>query len=230
MSRGHHDFAIDIDTPPEVIGSVGELYTETYFEVKPNSHKERNQLQTSPGGADGCFGTHHVVGYYQPGMPSRTATIDAKYPLDPTLDFMRFLWSIEHGLQRMSKRMEADLGITGPQRLVLRVVGQFPGLSAGELADIVQLHPSTITGVLKRLVAGGLLERERDPADSRRARLRLKPRAILYTHTASGTVEKSVRQALKRVGASNVRAARMVLAEVARSLNEGARRDGRQRT
>ena len=44
--------------------------------------------------------------------------------LDPVLDFMRLLWSIEHGLQRLSKRMEAELGITGPQRLVLRVVGQ----------------------------------------------------------------------------------------------------------
>jgi DNA-binding MarR family transcriptional regulator len=153
-------------------------------------------------------------------MPSGDATIDVKYPLDPVLDFMRFLWSIEHGLQRMSKRMEADLGITGPQRLVLRVVGQFPGLSAGELANIVQLHPSTITGVLRRLVAGGLLERERDPTDSRRARLRLKPRAIPYTRSSVGTAEESVRRALHRVGASNVRVARKVLAEVARSLSQ----------
>ena len=56
---------------------------------------------------------------------------DATYPLDPVLDFLRLLWSIEHGLQRMSKRMEGELGITGPQRLVLRIVGRFPGLSAG---------------------------------------------------------------------------------------------------
>jgi MarR family transcriptional regulator, organic hydroperoxide resistance regulator len=153
-------------------------------------------------------------------MPSHRATFDAKYPLDPVLDFMRLLWSIEHGLQRLSKRMEADLGITGPQRLVLRVVGQFPGLSAGELADIVRLHPSTITGILQRLVVSGLLERARDPADSRRARLRLKPRAIPFTRTSAGTVEKSVRKALHRVGASNVRAARKVLAEVARSLSQ----------
>jgi MarR family transcriptional regulator, organic hydroperoxide resistance regulator len=152
-------------------------------------------------------------------VPSSDATSDARYPLDPILDFMRLLWSIEHGLQRMSKRMEGELGITGPQRLVLRVVGRFPGLSAGELANIVRLHPSTITGIVQRLVASGLLERERDPADSRRVRLQLKPRAVVYTGTALGTVEKSVREALNRVGASNVRAARKVLAEVARRLN-----------
>lgn len=153
-------------------------------------------------------------------MPSPDPTSDARYPLGPVLDFMRLLWSIEHGLQKMSKQMESELGITGPQRLVLRVVGQFPGLSAGDLAHIVRLHPSTITGILRRLVAGGLIERKCDPGDSRRARLRLRPRAVAYTRTSSGTVEKAVTQALNRVGASNVRAARRVLAEIARTLNE----------
>ena len=153
-------------------------------------------------------------------MPPRHSTSDTPHPLDPVLDFMRLLWSIEHGLQRMSKRMEGELGITGPQRLVLRVVGQFPGLSAGELAHIVRLHPSTITGILQRLVARGLLERAQDPADTRRARLRLKQRAVAFTKTSRGTVEKAVTQALKHAGASNVRAARIVLTEVAQRLNE----------
>ena len=152
-------------------------------------------------------------------MPPRSSTSNTDHTLDPVLDFMRLLWSIEHGLQRMSKRMEAELGITGPQRLVLRVVGRFPGLSAGELAHIVRLHPSTITGILQRLVARGFLERQRDPEDSRRARLRLKKRARVYTHTSRGTVEMVVTQALKRAGSSNVRAARRVLSEIARQLN-----------
>lgn len=132
---------------------------------------------------------------------------------------MRLLWSVEHGLQRMSKRMESELGITGPQRLVLRVVGRFPDVSAGELAHIVRLHPSTITGILQRLVQRGLIERLRDPVDSRRARLRLKPSAIPYTRTSPGTVEKAVTVALAKAGAANVRAARTVLTAVANGLN-----------
>ena len=153
-------------------------------------------------------------------MAKRRATGEDKFQLDGVLDFMRLLWSIEHGLQRMSKRMETELGITGPQRLVLRVVGQFPDLSAGELAHIVRLHPSTITGILHRLVERGLLERRRDPGDSRRARLRLKPAALSFTRTATGTVEKAVTLALERAGASNVRAARRVLTSVANELNQ----------
>ena len=103
-----------------------------------------------------------------------------------------------------------------------RAAGRRPvsRLSAGELAHIVRLHPSTITGILQRLVARGLLERERDPGDSRRARLRLKPARVVHTRTSPGTVEKVVTQALNRIGASNVRAARRVLAEIAQRLNE----------
>ncbi|HYM25991.1 MAG TPA: MarR family transcriptional regulator [Vicinamibacterales bacterium] len=139
--------------------------------------------------------------------------------LEPTLDFMRLLWSIEHSLQRMSKRMESELGVTGPQRLVLRIVGHFPGLSAGELAHIVRLHPSTITGILQRLASRRLIARERDPADSRRTRLRLAPRGRVYARSSRATVEGVVAAALRRSGARNVKAARTVLAELARRLD-----------
>lgn len=64
---------------------------------------------------------------------------------------MRLLWSIEHGLQRASKRMEAALGVTGPQRLVLRVLDQSPEMTAQGLAQLLHLHPSTVTGILQRL-------------------------------------------------------------------------------
>lgn len=153
-------------------------------------------------------------------MSPRATFSDAAHKLDPILDFMRLLWSIEHGLQRMSKRMEGELGITGPQRLVLRVVGRFPGLAAGELAHIVRLHPSTITGILQRLVARGLVDRQRDPGDSRRVCLRLNASARVYIRSSSGTAEKMVTEALKHVGPSRVRAAREVLAEVARRFED----------
>jgi MarR family transcriptional regulator, organic hydroperoxide resistance regulator len=97
-------------------------------------------------------------------MPATEGGYDP-YHLDDTLDFMRLLWSIEHGLQKRSKRMKAEHGITGPQRLVVRVVSQFPGISAGDLARLVKLHPSTITGILQRLVAARLIRREPHPDD-----------------------------------------------------------------
>jgi DNA-binding MarR family transcriptional regulator len=144
--------------------------------------------------------------------------METDFQLDPVLDFMRLLWEIEHRLQGTSKRMRAQLGITGPQRLVLRIVHRFPAVSAGELALILHLHPSTITGIVQRLVHRGLLERTADPADSRRVRLRLKPAGRAYTRATRGTVERAVSDALVRAGAANVERARKVLAEIARAL------------
>jgi MarR family transcriptional regulator, organic hydroperoxide resistance regulator len=143
---------------------------------------------------------------------------DPAPPLDSTLDFLRLLWGIEHRLQSASKRMEAQLGITGPQRLVLKVIDQYPGISATEVANIVRLHPSTITGILQRLSTKGLLLRARDPIDTRRVRLRALPAAKRFTRRAKGTVEAAVERALNRVPAGSVRAARDVLAAIAGSL------------
>src|SRR5206468_4578402 len=65
-------------------------------------------------------------------------------PLGAVLDFMRLLWAVDHALQSASKRMEATFGVTGPQRLVVRIVGRFPGIAAGRVAQILHVHPSTL--------------------------------------------------------------------------------------
>jgi MarR family transcriptional regulator, organic hydroperoxide resistance regulator len=144
----------------------------------------------------------------------------AKASLDPVLDFMRLLWSIEHRLQATSKRMESRLGITGPQRLVLKIVSRFPGISPGDLSRVVHLHPSTITGVVQRLVNKGLLERDRDPNDTRRVHLRLRPRGRPFTRRAAGTVEAAVAGALRRAPATQIQQARRLLEEIANALDD----------
>jgi MarR family transcriptional regulator, organic hydroperoxide resistance regulator len=85
-------------------------------------------------------------------------TLEPVTPVPDVLRFLELLWAVAHGLERTSKRMTRDLGVTGPQRLVLRVVGLFPGMSAGELAGILHVHASTLTGVLRRLETQGLLD------------------------------------------------------------------------
>lgn len=136
------------------------------------------------------------------------------FTLDSTLDFLRLLWSIENYLQSSSKRMATTLGITGPQRLALRVVSQFPGISPKEVADLLRLHPSTITGVLQRLVDKRLLSREPDATDGRRAHLRVKPAAVKFTRGNKHTVEAAVARALRRMPKASVQQAREVLTAI----------------
>src|ERR1051325_1897772 len=138
----------------------------------------------------------------------------ATRPLDSTLDFMRLLWSVENRLQSTSKRMEMQLGVRSPQRLVLKVVAQSPGISPKDVADVVRLHPSTITGILQRLTAKGLIARTTEPADRRRARLVVRSAARRYTRLSRGTIEFAVARALGRLNPPAVRAARRVLADI----------------
>jgi MarR family transcriptional regulator, organic hydroperoxide resistance regulator len=131
--------------------------------------------------------------------------------LGGVLDFMRVIWALDHGLQRMSKRLEGDLGVTGPQRLVLRIVGRWPGITAGDLARTLHVHPSTLTGVLRRLEARGLVAREPDPSDGRRALLRLSSKGRRVDVSQHGTVEAVVRRVLTKTPRSRAHATREVL-------------------
>ena len=140
--------------------------------------------------------------------------------LTDVLQFMRLLWAVDHGLQAASKRMQRALGVTGPQRLVIRVVGRVPGVSAGEVAAILHLHPSTVTGVLRRLESDGLIVRTPDARDRRRSVLRLTPRGERIDGVQSGTVEAAVRAALRQMSARDQETARAALGKLADALDD----------
>lgn len=138
--------------------------------------------------------------------------------LGDVLEFMRLLWELHHQLAATSKRMEARLGITGPQRLAIRIIGRYPGIPAGGLAEILHLHPSTLTGILRRLERGGFVDRRADPADGRRALLGLTERGRALDGGRAGTIESAVHRALEQIPPRKVAAARDVLTAVVQSL------------
>jgi DNA-binding MarR family transcriptional regulator len=142
----------------------------------------------------------------------------AAAPLGSTLDFMRLLWAMDHGLQRRSKRMEVELGVTGMQRVVIRLIGRFPEVTAGRLAELLHVHPSTLTGVLKRVVERGFVARARDRTDARIAHFKLTAEGGKIDGVQAGTVEAAVRRALGRLDPAHVDAARVVLSALADEL------------
>ena len=147
--------------------------------------------------------------------------------LGDVLEFMRLIWGVSHGLQSTSKQMEAALGITGPQRLVVRIVGRWPGASAGQLADVLQLHPSTLTGVLRRLEDRGVVTRTPDEHDRRQARFRLTAAGRAIDRRHAGTVEAGVRQVLSTMSPAMVETAADVLRALEAALGGGHPRSGR---
>jgi MarR family transcriptional regulator, organic hydroperoxide resistance regulator len=152
------------------------------------------------------------------GHPNAVSSPETPPSLGEALEFMRLVWAVDHGLQSTSKRMESSIGLTGPQRLVVRLVGRFPGIAAGRLAQLLHVHPSTLTGVLKRLEKRGLIERKSDPLDARRALFQLTPAGRPFDVSAPGTVEAAVTRVLSRVSRARILGAQEVLTALAEEL------------
>ncbi len=116
-------------------------------------------------------------------MPSRKLPPDQSLRLDNQLCFA--LYSASLAMTKLYKPLLDGLGLTYPQYLVMLVLWEGDGLMVSELGQRLSLDSGTLTPLLKRLEANGLLTRVRDAADERRVRVhltaagrRLKARAL----------------------------------------------------
>jgi DNA-binding MarR family transcriptional regulator len=150
--------------------------------------------------------------------PRRARLAKDNAPSEDVLSFMRLMWAVDHALQRSSKQMNRSIGLTGPQRLVVRLLGRTPGLSAGQLAAELHLDPSTLTGILQRLEGRRLVSRAKDPSDARRLRLSLTARGEQFDQPTPGTIEAALTRALDGRPSRDVKAARAVMSAIAEEL------------
>lgn len=142
-------------------------------------------------------------------MPASTAHV---------LEFIRLMWSVDHELHQISKRMASQLGLTAPQRLALRFIGRHPRVTPGELAALLHLHPGTVTGIVRHLEAQRLVARERSEEDVRRMHLTLTAEGRRVNRRHTGTVEAAVRRALGGLSGPEFARASRVLAQLATEL------------
>ncbi len=149
------------------------------------------------------------------------AAKDGGAPSGDVLDFLGLFWALDHALQSRSKRMRSTLGITAPQRLVVRILGRTPGISAGQLAAALHLNPSTVTGILQRMKTRGLVARRADPRDGRRAILELTEKGLALDVPSEESIEHWVAKTLETLPPASVAAAREVLESMARAIDTG---------
>ncbi|MEO1662928.1 MAG: MarR family transcriptional regulator [Pseudomonadota bacterium] len=77
------------------------------------------------------------------------------------------IYSMNLAIQRAYKPALDSLGLTYPQYLVMNLLWDRDGQPVGSLAEQLDLEPSTLTPMLKRLESSGLVERTRNPKDER---------------------------------------------------------------
>ncbi|RRN65101.1 MarR family winged helix-turn-helix transcriptional regulator [Caulobacter sp. 602-1] len=96
-------------------------------------------------------------------------------PSDAPIEVLRLdnqlcfaLYGAANRMTRLYRPMLDALGLTYPQYLAMLVLWEASPRTVGALGDALDLDSSTLTPLLKRLEAGGLVERARDPEDERR--------------------------------------------------------------
>lgn len=121
------------------------------------------------------------------------------------------IYSASLAIQRTYKPLLDELGITYPQYLVLNLLWSEDGQTVGALASQLDLEPSTLTPLLKRLETSGLVTRERNPDNERQ---------VLIHVTGEGL---ALRAKVGCIGATLVANSGMSLDEL-RDLNQRVRR------
>lgn len=100
---------------------------------------------------------------------------DAPLLLDQQLCFA--LYSANLALNKVYRQMLSTLDITYPQYLVMLVLWERDDVTVSEIGERLFLDSATLTPLLKRLEAAGLLDRQRSRKDERQ---------VVVTLTAEG--------------------------------------------
>ena len=117
-------------------------------------------------------------------------------PRFPQIDDMLCfsIYSATHAFNRVYKPLLDPLGLTYPQFLVMVSLWARDDQTVGELGEALFLESSTLTPLIKRLEANGLLTRTRSKADERQVRIALTP-AGADLKTKAGDLPKCVFEA-----------------------------------
>jgi len=110
-------------------------------------------------------------------LMAQEGMIMAKKPDQPDLALDEFLcfavYSLGHAFNRAYKPLLETLGLTYPQYVMMVVLWEQDDLTVSALGERLHLDSGTLTPLLKRLEAAGLVQRVRDSEDERQVRIRL---------------------------------------------------------
>ncbi|WP_408590443.1 MarR family winged helix-turn-helix transcriptional regulator [Novosphingobium sp.] len=107
-------------------------------------------------------------------VPAAASADTPPAPVGPFADYVCFsIYAAGLAFNRLYKHVLDRFGLTYPQYLVLVALRARDDRTVGELCELLFLESNTLTPLLKRLEAAGLVTRTRDKADERVVRIGL---------------------------------------------------------
>lgn len=95
------------------------------------------------------------------------------------------VYALGQAFGRLYKPLLDPLGLTYPQYLVMSILWTGGTTNVGGIAERLGLETSTVTPLLKRLEAAGLVTRRRSEIDERRVEVGLSPRGEAMAEEAA---------------------------------------------
>ncbi|MCC4603215.1 MarR family winged helix-turn-helix transcriptional regulator [Xanthomonas campestris] len=120
--------------------------------------------------------------------PADRARTDALLQLDNQLCFA--LYSANLAMHKLYRGLLKALDLTYPQYLVMLVLWETDGRSVSEIGERLYLDSATLTPLLKRLQAAGLVTRTRAASDERQVIIELTDAGRALRSKAGGVPEQ----------------------------------------
>jgi MarR family transcriptional regulator, lower aerobic nicotinate degradation pathway regulator len=124
----------------------------------------------------------------------------------PSQDARRAMDSLRrlvHALRSATRASEKSVGLSAAQHFVLRQLESSSGVSPSELASCAHTSASSISEVIARLVARGLVSRVASISDRRRVELRLTAAGADLLASAPQTVQERLLAGLERLSSTD---------------------------
>lgn len=102
------------------------------------------------------------------GQPDRRATAA---PDEPAVRVLRQFRIVINAVRSHFRQVEIEAGTSGAQVWALHLIREQPGLGVGDLARAMDVRQPTASGVVKALLAHGLIEVRREGSDRRAVQL-----------------------------------------------------------
>ncbi len=136
---------------------------------------------------------------------------------------------VMNGLRRLIRvlrlsdaEVERRIGISSAQLFVLAELGAAPGCSVGEVARRTHTDQSSVSMVVTRLVARGLVARTESAEDRRRVELRVTPKGRALLRRAPGTTQSRLVAGVAGLPPARRRALARVLGELVQGIGGDA--------
>jgi len=131
-------------------------------------------------------------------------------------EVVQILRRLFRAIHEYSKAILRRSGLSGPQVWALTLLEAHPGLSARGLASRMFVHPSTVTGIIKRLETKGAISRSVDKADRRGVQLHVTRQGLRILKRTPPPVQVGLTRALESLPQRRLRDLRTSLERIAR--------------